>query len=82
MEIAHRSDRTMAPDHFGTFTPGEVADAHATTGVLLALSRDMREEVDTIVETADPTSGKADIRERQDLGWLYTCAFRQPRPLQ
>ena len=68
----------MVTDYFGTFTPKKLADAHATTEVLLALSRDTREEVDTMVETAGATGGKADIRERQDLGWLYTRAFEDP----
>jgi predicted lactoylglutathione lyase len=53
-------------------------DAHATSEVLLALSRDSREEVDAIVAAAVATGGKADIREPQDMGWLYTRAFQDP----
>jgi predicted lactoylglutathione lyase len=68
----------MCNDYFATFTPKTIADAHATSEVLLALSRDSREEVDAIVAAAVATGGKADIREPQDMGWLYTRAFQDP----
>lgn len=68
----------LTHDYFGTFTPKKIADAHATSEVLLALSRDSREEVDAIVAAAAATGGKADIREPQDMGWLYTRAFQDP----
>ena len=32
----------LTPDFFRTFTPKPIADAHATCGVLLCLSRDSR----------------------------------------
>jgi predicted lactoylglutathione lyase len=65
----------LANDYFATFTPKKIADAHATSEVLLALTRDSREEVDAIVEAAAANGGKADIREPQDMGWLYNRAF-------
>lgn len=68
----------LANDYFSTFTPKKIADAHATSEVLLALSRDNRGEVDAILEAAAATGGKADIRERQDMGWLYNRAFEDP----
>ena len=68
----------LANDYFATFTPKKVADAHATSEVLLALTRGSREEVDAIVEAAAATGGKADIREPQDMGWLYNRAFEDP----
>lgn len=68
----------LVNDYFATFTPKKIADAHATSEVLLALSRDSREEVDAIVEAAAAAGGKADIREPQDMGWLYTRAFEDP----
>jgi len=68
----------LAHDYFSTFTPKKIADAHATSEVLLALSRDSREQVDAIVEAAAATGGKADIRAPQDMGWLYTRAFEDP----
>jgi predicted lactoylglutathione lyase len=68
----------LANDYFATFTPKKIADAHATSEVLFALSRDSREEVDAIAEAAATAGGKADVRERMDLGWLYNRAFEDP----
>src|SRR5690606_8722186 len=42
----------LVNDYFSTFTPKKIADAHATSEVLLALSRDSREEVDAIANAA------------------------------
>jgi len=68
----------LTRDYFATFTPKAIADAHATSEVLLALSRDSRAEVDAIVGAAAATGGKADMRERLDLGWMYNRAFEDP----
>ncbi len=68
----------LANDYFATFTPKKIADAHATSEVLLALSRDSREQVDAMTGAAAATGGKADIRPPQDMGWLYTRAFEDP----
>lgn len=50
----------------------------AVVGSVAILSRDSREEVDAIVKAAAATGGKADVREPQDMGWLYTRAFEDP----
>ena len=63
---------------FSTFTKKPIADAKATTEVLLCLSRDSREDVDVITEAAAAAGGKADIRERQDMGFMYSRAFEDP----
>lgn len=68
----------MAPDYFATFTPKPVADAHASSEVLLALTFDSRREVDAIVEAAGTNGGKADPRPPTDMGWLYNRAFEDP----
>src|SRR5687767_6103743 len=65
----------MTREHFATFSPRQVADAHKTCQVLVALTRDRREDVDSITEAAATAGGKADVRERMDLGWLYNRAF-------
>ncbi|HEV7372547.1 VOC family protein [Arenibaculum sp.] len=64
--------------YFATFSPKPVADAHRTCQVLLALTRDGREDVDAIAEAAAGAGGKADVRERMDLGWLYNRSFEDP----
>ena len=66
------------PDYFETYTPKAIADAHATTEVLLALSIDSRQEVDRLADAAAAAGGKADIRERQDSGFMYNRAIADP----
>ena len=68
----------LARDFFQTFTPKPIADAHATTEVLICISRESRADVDTIVERAAAAGGKADIREPQDMGFMYSRAFEDP----
>ena len=68
----------LSQDFFKTFTPKQIADAHATTEVLIALSRDSRDAVDAIVEKAAAAGGKADIREKQDMGFMYGRSFEDP----
>lgn len=68
----------LGEDFFKTFTPKAIADAHATTEVLIALSRDNRDAVDAIVEKAAAAGGKGDIREKQDLGFMYGRTFEDP----
>ncbi|MBO9621286.1 MAG: lactoylglutathione lyase [Sphingomonas sp.] len=68
----------LSRDFFKSFTPKPIADAHQTTEVLLCLSRDSREEVDAIVEAAAAAGGKADVREKQDMGFMYGRSFEDP----
>ncbi len=68
----------LSEDFFKTFTPKRIADAHATTEVLIALSRDSRDAVDAIVEKAAAGGGKGDIREKQDMGFMYGRTFEDP----
>ena len=64
--------------YFSTFTRKPIADTHETTAMLIALSRDSREQVDAIVEAAAAAGGKADPRERQDMGFMYVRTFEDP----
>lgn len=68
----------LSREYFGTFTPRPVADANAATEVLIALSRDSRAEVDAIVEQAAANGGTADVRDAQDMGFMYSRAFADP----
>ena len=68
----------LTHEYFATFTPKPIADAHKTSEVLICLSRDSREEVDAITGTAAAAGGKADIRQPQDMGFLYSRAFEDP----
>lgn len=68
----------LSQDFFKTFTPKPIADAHATTEVLICLSRDSREAVDAIVEAAVTAGGKADVGPKQDMGFMYGRTFEDP----
>jgi predicted lactoylglutathione lyase len=68
----------LVRDYFATFTSKPVADAHATCQVLLALTRDSRDEVNAIAEAAASSGGSADVRAVMDMGWLYNRAFADP----
>jgi len=61
---------------FETFTPRAIADGHHTTEVLISLSMESRQKVDEITEAAASAGGRADLRERQDHGFMYgrSCA--------
>ena len=68
----------LSRDYYSTFTSKPIADAHKTSAMLIALSRDSREEVDAIIKAAASAGGKADIREPQDLGFMYLRTFEDP----
>ena len=63
---------------YSTFVSKPIADAHATSPMLIALSLDSREEVDAIVEAAAAAGGKADIRPANDMGFMYQRTFEDP----
>ncbi|MGZ8346075.1 MAG: VOC family protein [Allosphingosinicella sp.] len=62
---------------FAQFTPKKIADAHATSEVLIAISEDSREAVDDITEKALAAGGR-EARERQDYGFMYSRSFEDP----
>ncbi|MFC6487511.1 VOC family protein [Nitratireductor sp. GCM10026969] len=68
----------LTHDYFATFTPKPIADSKTTSGMLIALSRDSREEVDAIAEAAAAAGGRADVQERQDMGFMYVRTFEDP----
>jgi predicted lactoylglutathione lyase len=68
----------LTHDFYATFTQKKIADAHETSEVLLALSRDSRADVDAITEAAAEAGGRADVRPPQDMGFMYSRAFEDP----
>lgn len=68
----------LVTDYFAGFSPKKVADAHAVSEVLIAVSLDSREAVDAVVGSAAASGGKADVRELMDMGWMYNRAFEDP----
>lgn len=68
----------LSTAYFSTFTTKPIADAHVSTGVLLALTHDSREQVDAIAHAGATAGGKADLRDPIDLGFLYNRAVEDP----
>lgn len=68
----------LSHGYYKTFTSKPIADAHKESAMLIALSRDSREDVDAITKAAAAAGGKADIREPQDLGFMYGRSFADP----
>ena len=62
---------------FGTFTPKPVADARASTEVIVSLSLDSREEVNRVVEVA-LSAGAGRYAEPVDHGFMYQWGFEDP----
>lgn len=71
MILAHGFYRTFIADK-------QIADSSKTNEVLLCLSFDSREAVDAITEKAAAAGGRADIREPQDMGFMYGRSFEDP----
>lgn len=59
------------------FTSKPIADAHATSGALLALSCDDRAGVDSLSESG-LAAGGAEPRPAQDLGFMYSRMIEDP----
>jgi predicted lactoylglutathione lyase len=65
-------------DKFRQFTPRAIADANLASEVLLCLSADSRESVDTAVERAVASGGTADPGPKQDYGVMYGRSVADP----
>jgi uncharacterized protein len=63
--------------HFPNFAPKPIADSHATSAMLFALSFDSREEVDVITAKAVAAGGR-EGHDAEDLGFMYSRAFEDP----
>ena len=69
----------LTHDFYARFTGKRIADAHATSQVLLCLSRDSREAVDDLVGRAERAGGKADVGPKQEMGeMMYGRSFEDP----
>ncbi len=67
----------LTHDKFAQFTPKKIADAHATSEVLICISADSREAVDDITGKALAAGGR-EPREAQDYGFMYARSFEDP----
>ena len=67
----------LVESYFQTFTHKPVADASATTEVIVCLSCENRAEVDTLVVQALSAGGSAP-QPAKDLGFMYQHGFQDP----
>ena len=65
----------MIRERFKTFTPKPVVDATKSTEVLIAISRETRADVDSIVRKAVAAGGST-YNEPQDHGFMYAHGFQ------
>jgi predicted lactoylglutathione lyase len=68
----------LTHDKFRQFTPRPIADARAASEVLICLSAESRESVDTAVERAAARGGTADPSPKQDYGVMYGRSVADP----
>jgi predicted lactoylglutathione lyase len=61
----------LTHEKFSQFTPLPIADALQATQVILCISSDSRESVDSSVERAVAAGGTADPSPKQDYGVMY-----------
>ncbi|MBD0267465.1 MAG: VOC family protein [Cyanobacteria bacterium Co-bin8] len=65
----------LTNDKFKTFTPKAICDTTQSTEVLVCLSCDSRDEVDTMVRQAVDAGGKT-YSDPQDHGFMYGHSFQ------
>lgn len=68
----------LTHDKFRQFTPRPIADAREASEVLLCLSADSSEQVDTLVERGVAAGGTADPAPKQDYGVMYGRSVADP----
>jgi predicted lactoylglutathione lyase len=68
----------LTHDKFSQFTPRPIADANAGSEVLLCLSADSRESVDSTIARGVAAGGTADPSPKQDYGVMYGRSVADP----
>ena len=68
----------LTHDKFRQFTPRPIAEAKAGTEVLICLSAESREQVDSFVEQGVAAGGTADPAAKQDYGVMYGRSVADP----
>ncbi|HET8749967.1 MAG TPA: VOC family protein [Sphingomicrobium sp.] len=68
----------LTHDKFRQFTPRPIADAKSGSEVLICLTADSRESVDSAVERAEANGGTADPGPKQDYGVMYGRSVADP----
>ncbi|MGF6822980.1 putative lactoylglutathione lyase [Microbacterium sp. ZKA21] len=67
----------LTRDYFGTFTEKPIVDPREGAQVLIALSRDSREDVDAVL-AAGLAAGGTEPNEAKDYGFMYSRDLEDP----
>lgn len=68
----------LTHDKYLQFSPKPIADAHRTSQVLLCISAESRNEVDTIVDNAGAAGGVMDPSPVDEYDFMYGRSFEDP----
>ena len=68
----------LTHDKYRQFASKKIADARATSQVILCLSADGRGAVDEMVGKAQSAGGRVDPGPKQDYGFMYGRSFEDP----
>jgi predicted lactoylglutathione lyase len=68
----------LTHDKYRQFTSKKIADAKATSEVIICLSSASRDAVDDTVAKAQGAGGAADPGPKQDHGFMYGRSFEDP----
>jgi predicted lactoylglutathione lyase len=68
----------LTHEKFSQFTPRPIADANLGSEVLICLSADSRESVDSAIERGEANGGAADPAPKQDYGVMYGRSVADP----
>jgi predicted lactoylglutathione lyase len=65
-------------EKWAVFTKKPICNAHEASEVMLALSADSRDAVNTMTDAAGKAGGKADVNPPQDHGFMFGRSFEDP----
>jgi predicted lactoylglutathione lyase len=68
----------LTHDKYRQFTSTPIADAHATSAALIALTVDSRDEVNATIDRAAASGGRADPNPTQDQGFMFGRSVQDP----
>jgi predicted lactoylglutathione lyase len=68
----------LTHDKYRQFTSKPIADAHSASQVLICISADSRDEVDSLIGRAGDSGGVADPSPKMDYGFMYGRSFEDP----
>jgi predicted lactoylglutathione lyase len=68
----------LTHDKYLQFSPRPIADAHQTSQVLLCVTADTRDEVDSMVDKAVAAGGVADPSPKDEYDFMYGRSFEDP----